>query len=977
MKQLEKINKLASYELVSSEYIADLDSDGYILKHKKTGAKVVLLSNEDDNKVFYIGFRTPPTDSTGVAHIIEHSVLCGSDKYPVKDPFIELAKGSLNTFLNAMTYPDKTVYPVASCNDKDFANLMDVYLDAVFHPNIYREEKIFRQEGWHYELESVDDELKINGVVYNEMKGAFSSPDDVVEREILNALFPDTAYGVESGGDPDVIPDLTYEAFLDFHKRYYHPSNSYIYIYGNCDMADKLEYIDEEYLSKYDYLEIDSSVKKQEAFDKTRYAESKYPIAESEDEAEHTYLAYSIAMENNLDPKAYIAFDALDYAICSAPGAPLKKALIDAGIGKDVYSEYENGTMQPFFSIIAKDTDPDKRDEFVSIIENTLNQMAAGSLDHTSLLAALNSAEFRYREADFGSYPRGLMLGLQLFDSWLYDENSPFIHVVANETYTELKKAIDAGYYEKLIKSRMIDNKHKVVLSVLPQKGLTTQKENELAKKLAEYKDSLSEEQKKELVESTKALTAYQESEDSEENLQKIPLLERSDLKKTVSPFINEEKSVNGVKALYHDIFTNGISYIRLIFDMKNIPEDYWTYVGLLKSFIGLMDTDNYSYGELFNEMNLKTGGISPITNSYFQATNPEDIKMTFEVKCKVLETNIADAVELIKEMLVATDYSDKTRLRELIDETKSHIQSGMISAGHQLAASEAAGTFSVIDATNNAIGGIAYLRLLETLDKDFDNKIDEAITKLNEVVNMIFREENLMLDYTGSKEGYESFAKCIENIIGSLKKDAITKNGGFVKPIACKKGFTSAAQVQYVARCGDFISKGLKYDGALKVLKVMMGYDYLWNNVRVKGGAYGCMSLFARTGKGYFVSYRDPNLEKTVEIYEKAADYIRNFEADERTMTQYVIGAVADMDIPLTPSRKGLRSLTAYMCGIDYETAQNERNEVLTVTVDKIRTLADYIDAIIDTDAFCVVGGEEKIQESKDKFDVIEPLFS
>ena len=362
---MKKLEDLEAYEIIESHKSEDLDSMCYLLRHKKTHARITVISNNDENKVFYVGFRTPPKDSTGVAHIIEHTVLCGSEKYPLKDPFMELEKGSLSTFLNAMTYPDKTVYPVADCNDKDFRNLMDVYLDAVFHPNIYREEKIFRQEGWHYEMESADDELKINGVVYNEMKGVYSSPDDIFERRIVDSLFPDNAYGVESGGDPKHIPDLTYEDYLSFHKKYYHPSNSYIYFYGNSDMADQLEYIDREYLSHYDLLDVDSEIRAQKPFESPREIKDFYPITDNEKEENNTYYAYSAAMHDNLDPEKYVAFQVIDYALCSAPGAPVKEALIKAGIGQDVYGIYENGICQPYYSIVAHGASEGQKEEFV------------------------------------------------------------------------------------------------------------------------------------------------------------------------------------------------------------------------------------------------------------------------------------------------------------------------------------------------------------------------------------------------------------------------------------------------------------------------------------------------------------------------------------------------------------------------------------------------------------------------------------
>ena len=528
----QNLEKLTAYEILEKRQIKDLNSEGYLLKHKRTGAHITLLLNDDENKVFYIGFRTPPKDSTGVAHILEHSVLCGSKNFPVKDPFIELAKGSLNTFLNAMTYPDKTVYPVASCNDTDFKNLVHVYLDAVFYPNIYKEEKIFRQEGWHYELENKEDDLKINGVVYNEMKGAFSSPDDVAEREIMNSLYPDITYGLESGGDPEDIPDLTYEEFLSFHQRYYHPSNSYIYLYGNLDAEEYLTFLEENYLKDFDSLTIDSEIRQQEPFAEKREIVKEYSIMEDEPVRENTYLTYNVSMGSSLDRKLYAAMDILDYVLCSAPGTPVKQALIDAGIGKDVYSTMENGIAQPYFSIVAKNADEDQKEAFVSVIEDTLKKLVEEGIDRKALQAAVNYFTFKYREGDFGSYPKGLMLGLQAMDSWLYDKKEPFMHIEANQTYEELKEAITEGYYEELIDRYLLKNPHKTILTVKPVQGLTTRKDEALHDRLQAYKNTLSEEEVLAIVENTKALREYQEAPDTKEALETIPLLKREDMKK-------------------------------------------------------------------------------------------------------------------------------------------------------------------------------------------------------------------------------------------------------------------------------------------------------------------------------------------------------------------------------------------------------------------------------------------------------------
>ena len=972
----QKLDHLTEYEVLEHRWIEDLNSEGCLLKHKKTGARVTLLLNDDENKVFYIGFRTPPTDSTGVAHILEHSVLCGSEHFPVKDPFIELAKGSLNTFLNAMTYPDKTVYPVASCNDKDFKNLVHVYLDAVFYPNIYREEKIFRQEGWHYELESPEEELKINGVVYNEMKGAFSSPDDVVEREIMNSLYPDITYGLESGGDPDVIPELTYEDFLSFHKKFYHPSNSYIYLYGNLDALEYLEYLDKEYLGSFDSLQVDSEVGKQEAFKAPQNIRKQYSVMEEETAGGNYYLTYNVSMGSSLDRELYAAMDILDYVLCSAPGAAVKQALIDKGIGKDVYTTLENGIGQPYFSIIAKNADEDQLKEFVETIEETLKEQVRKGLNKKALLAAINYFEFKYREADYGSYPRGLILGLQALDSWLYDETKPFLHIEANEKYVKLKASIDQGYFEGLIKTYLLENHHKTILVVEPVPGLTTRKDQALAEKLKAYKASLTREQIEQIVEKTHGLLAYQEEEDSPEALATIPLLKREDMKKEAAPYVNEVKKAGKTTLLYHNVFTNGIGYLNLVFDLKKVPERLLPYVGILKSALTMVSTKNFGYGELFNEINIHTGGIQTVVNTYTNAENMKEYKATLEIRAKVLYEKRDKALELMKEILLTSDFEDTKRFYEIICEAKSRMQASMTGAGHSTALIRTLAYFSPTAVFSEKISGIPQYRLLEELEKNFDEKKQQLTADLKELIRYIFRPENLLVDYTAAPEGLKGLSEEIEKFVPDLITSELREEGFTLKAEKKNEGFMTAGQVQYVCRAGNFSDKGLPYTGALKVLKVMMGYDYLWNQVRVKGGAYGCMCGFYKNGDGYFVSYRDPNLQKTIEVYENAAQYIKNAKLDERMVTQFIIGAISELDTPMTPATKGLYSMGGYLTGLSMERVQKEREELLATTRETLCGLYKYVQAFMDGENLCVIGNGEKIKENKELFYKVEQLF-
>ena len=969
-------NNLKAYELIEERDIKDLNSKGYLMRHKKTGANVLLLSNDDRNKVFSIGFRTPPYDSTGLPHILEHSVLCGSKNFPAKDPFVELVKGSLNTFLNAMTYPDKTVYPVASCNDKDFQNLMHVYLDAVFYPNIYEREEIFRQEGWHYELEDADAPIEINGVVYNEMKGAFSSPDDMLDREVFNTLFPDTAYSYESGGDPADIPKLTYEKFLEFHKTYYHPSNSYIYLYGDMDMEEKLNWIDETYLSKFEPIEIKSSIELQKGFSEIVTKTKEYSITNEEPLEDNTYLSYNLVVDTSLNKELYLAFQIIEYALLDAPGAPLKQALLDKKIGKDIMSTYENGVYQPYFSVIAKNANKSDLYAFLATIKEVLQGIVKNGMDRKALLAGINYYEFRYREADYGSYPKGLMYGLQAYDSWLYDSKAPFMHIEALNTFAFIKDQVDNGYFEALIQKYLLDNTHGSIVIVEPKRGLTAELDQKEAKRLAEYKASLSETEIEQMVQNTAALTRYQEEPSTKEELETIPLLQREDIDRKAQPFKISEKTVADTLVLQHDLFTNGIGYLNLLFDTKQVPYELVPYMGILKNVLGFISTENYSYGDLFNEINRNSGGIYTGVTSYADAKEEGVYQLKFEVRTKVLYEKLDFAFRMIKEILFTSDFTDTKRLYEIIAMLKSRIQMSMTSSGHSTAALRAMSYCSKTAKLSDMMSGLEFYRLVDHLEGHFEEEKEGLISNLQKLMHCIFRPENLMVDYTANAEGYARLEQEIKPFKDQLYTDAVEAVAYTVKPEKKNEGFKTSSKVQYVAVAGNYKEAGLPYTGALKVLKVILGYDYLWNQVRVKGGAYGCMNSFSKVGDSYFVSYRDPNLEKTVKTYQGAVQYLKDFSADERTMTKYIIGAISDMDIPLNPSAEGARALTSYLAHETFEDIQKERDAVLGVDEAGIKSLAAYVEAVLSQNLLCVLGGEEKIEEQKDLFEHIENLF-
>ena len=970
------IHDLAEYEILDEHRVEDVQSDGFILRHKKSGARIAILSNNDDNKVFYIGFRTPPEDETGVPHIIEHTTLCGSKKFPVKDPFIELAKGSLNTFLNAMTYPDKTVYPIASCNDQDFKNLMDVYLDAVFNPNITKYEEIFKQEGWHYELTGKDDELKINGVVYNEMKGAYSSPDEVLSSQIYRSLFPDNTYSKDSGGNPEYIPKLTYEAYLDFYHKYYHPSNSYIYLYGDMDVVERLEWLDKEYLSLYDYKKVNSEINKQPAFDKIKNVEAQYSITMDDSQENKTYLSYNRVVGDTLDEMLYQAFDVLDYALVSSPGAPVKKALIDAGIGDDVYGSYDAGILQPVFSFVAKNANASQADEFESIIENTLKEVVKTGINKEALLAGINSSEFKFREADFGQFPKGLLFGLNCLDSWLFDDMKPFIHLECLGTFAKLRKAVDTDYFEKLIQEYLLDNTHGSSVTVKPKRGLGNEREEALAKELSDYKASLSDEEIKKLIEDTEHLKKYQEEPSSDEDLRKLPMLTRADMKKNAMAFSNIEDELLDVKVVRHDIESNGIDYISFLFDAGDFAQSELGYLGFFTNALGLVSTEKYSYTDLANATNIYTGGISTGTASHPDIKDRNNFVFKFEVKLKVLEKNLDKALELMEQMLLTSDFTDTKRLGELVAQIKARLQANLSSSGHLVAAMRSMSSFSRYALYQDELKGIAFYRSICHIEKELSESPKSVSDKLAEIAKKLFARNRMLISFTGNNEAYGNAKPSLEKVIAGFDKMSAVGNQAEVHFNTAKEAFIDASQIQYVAKTGDFICEGYEYTGALRLLRIILSYDYLWINVRVKGGAYGCMNTFLRSGESYFVSYRDPNLSDTLDVYDRIPEYIKSFSPDERDMTKYIIGTFSALDTPMNPEAKGSRSLSAYLEGITYEQIQKERNEILNAQPEDIRRLADLVEAVLKKDSICVIGNENMIKESAGLFENVEKLI-
>ncbi|MCR5824076.1 MAG: insulinase family protein [Lachnospiraceae bacterium] len=973
---MEQFKNIPGYELIGIEELKDAKGTGLLFRHKKTGARIGVVKNNDENKVFSIGFKTPPKDSTGVAHITEHTVLCGSEKFPSKDPFIELVKGSLNTFLNAMTFSDKTMYPVASCNDKDFRNLEDVYLDAVFHPNLHKVDEIFKQEGWHYELENENDDIKINGVVYSEMKGVFSNPDSVAQRSITDVLFPDTEYGVESGGDPDVIPDLTIENYRAFHKTFYHPSNSYIWLYGDIDVEEQLTWMDKAYLSEFDKIEVDSSIKVQKPYGTIKRFEKFYNVEEEREDGKGVYYSYNVLAGENTDLIKGLSFEVLDYCLFGAPGAPVKKALIDAGIGDEVFDYYDGGVLQPYFTVNVKNAKPGLTDKFVEVIRTALKKCADEGISQNTINAAINIQEFKYREADFGGYPKGLMYGITAMSTWLYNDNMVFDNMRMGEAYAELRKKVGTSWFEDIIREYFLDSKHGAVLTVLPKVGLNKEKSDALAKKLASYKASLSKDELKKLIDDTAKLKKYQSEPSSEEDTKKIPLLEISDIKKEGKDFNNEKILPYLGNVVWHDYDTNGIAYIRLGFKVDCLSSEELVYATLLNDSLAVVDTDKHGYGELNDEINMYTGGIHSNMDYYVDYNDYKKYTPFLFLNGSCLYGQIDKTFELMREIISGSKYNDVKRNKEIFLENKSGMESRLMGNGTAIASIRLRAYDSESGVFDDSVNGVGYYRGLKKIVEDYDKNADAVAEKIKEVAGKIFTRENLIVSIISDKDGADRCTKGIESIydvLPSRKQAEALKLRVAVK----NEGFKTPGTVQYVCRGGNFKKAGFDRSGVMNVLTSTLSYGYLWNEVRVKGGAYGAwMRLSMDSGFAYMGSYRDPNLRQTNEIFEKLPEYLEKFEADEREMTKAVIGTFGKIDSPLTPRQMGERAFNAYVCGRTFEDVMKERNEALNCTVQDLRNVAPLIRSILDQKLMCTIGSASAVDECKDLFKDVESIL-
>lgn len=965
--KLIKGNLYNGFRLEEEQEIDEINSLARIFFHERSGARLLHLANDDDNKVFSVTFRTPPEDSTGVAHIVEHSVLCGSRKFPMKEPFVELVKGSLNTYLNAMTFPDKTMYPVASRNNKDFRNLMDVYLDAVFYPNIYNSPETLMQEGWHYELEDPAGEITYKGVVYNEMKGVFSSPDAILEKKNFESLFPDTAYGVESGGDPEFIPELTQEHFIAFHKKYYHPSNGYIFLYGDMDIIDNLKFLDEAYLSKFDKIQIDSQIAVQPAFKEKVENTYEYSIAPSENKDDKTFLSRNFVLGKATDSEICLAFQILEYLLLETPAAPLRNALIQAELGKDVVGTFVKSILQPTFGIVITGANEREKTKFMQVVDEELSRLVREGIDKNLIEACINIFEFTLREANYGTRPKGLVYNIKCMDSWLYDA-SPFIYLKYEEDLRKIKTALKTNYFERLIEQYLLNNKHQALVVLKPRHGLAEVKEEELRKHLAQYKASLSDAEIQKLVEQTQRLRALQEMPDSPEALATIPLLARQDIEAEAEKLVLVEKQELGLPVLFHPLHTNAIAYVNMYFDTCRVQQQYLPYMYLLSEILGKVSSQCYDYSQLSNEINKHTGGIIFDVAVFTEKANDSVYLPKFIVKGKALVEKLPQLLKLTEQIIAHSRFDDGKRMKELVQEIKSNWDMNLFRRGQQLATNRVLSYFSPI-AQYNEVGMLAFYDFIAALETDFAAKLEETCENLEKVANFIFNKENLLISVTMEDENYNQFQQAFAGFYPCLRSTDLKPSSYHFENLYSNEGLMTSGTVQYVVKGANFRRLGYSYHGSLKVLETILRYDYLWTRVRVQGGAYGGFARFERNGNMVLGSYRDPNLKETLAVYDETANYLRNFSVDQREMTKYVIGTMSQLDTPLTPAQKGERATNNYIRNISQAAIQQERDEILATTQEDISKLADLMADAMKQNYLCVLGNEQKIKDNRNLF--------
>ena len=958
-------NLTHGFRLIEKRFVKEVNAECSYYEHVKSGAKLFKIAAGDPNKTFAISFKTIPDSDNGAPHILEHSVLNGSTKFPVKSPFDVLAKGSLKTFLNAFTSKDFTCYPVASMNEKDYFNLMNVYLDAVFHPLIYSDPRILKQEGWHYDLTSKDDPITYKGVVYGEMRGVFSNPEEELNYQVYKNLFPDNGYGFESGGLPAAIPTLTQEAFVAFHKKYYHPENSYILLYGNADLDKELEFIDREYLSAYSRSGSKPALPDQKPFKTMKDIRGYYPVMEGADTANQTFLSLSLVAGYNTDESLTTALGMITDLLVNQETAPVRLALQKAGIGQDVNASVNN-YHQNVIQITVQNANPQDKARFLETVMNTIRDVSVKGFDKGEIQGVINRSEFRLREGNDAQ--KGISYISWIEPGWLFAGN-PFQGLEYEKPLADVKKALTGNYFESILKKYFLNNTHSVLMTLVPKPGLDKEKNAKVREELAACKSKLSPEAVEALVTETKDLVAFQKRENTAKALATIPLLTLKDIDPKASWYGVSETSLNGVPMLFHEEFTNGIVYTSLYFDIRTLPREMIPWVSLLSNLLGSMNTKNYSYGDLNKALNINTGNLYTTLRTYSENLDDNKLLPKFVVVSSAMSDKLGKAFELTSEIINKTDFSDTSRLKTLLTRHQSQLEASKKQEGAQVAAIRLPSYYSNSGMFNELTSGLDYYWFVNDLTKGFEKNSEMIIANLKKVSALLFSKENLVAATTSGTKELENFKKefaVFTNTLPPAKTPLQTWTFNFEKK---NEGILTASKVQYVYEGYNFKNLGYAWDGRMRVLNLILSRDWLRQRIRVMGGAYGANANISPTGLISFSSYRDPNLKETFDVFNSTVDFLNKFDADETAMTRYIIGTISTLDIPQTNSQKGETAVNYYFTKRKSEELQKDRDAVLTTKATDIKGFAKMINDMLQQKAVCVYGNSDKINSLQDLF--------
>lgn len=959
------------FKLIENRFVEEVNANCLYFEHEKSGAQLIKIAADDANKVFAVSFKTLPQNDYGTPHVIEHSVLNGSENFPAKSPFDILRKGSLNTFLNAMTWPDYTAYPIASMNNKDYFNLMHVYMDAVFNPLLHSDPRILKQEGWHYELDDMDGEITYKGVVYNEMKGAFSDPERQMGYHTYKVLFPDNTYGVSSGGYPEAIPDLTYDYFKNFHKTYYHPSNSFIFLYGDADLDKELEFLNSEYLSNYEKQEEKLEIPLQEPFSEKKTLEESYSVPEGSDTRDKTFLGYYYVAGLTTDQDLTMALDIISEALVNHESAPLRLALQEAGIGKDIYA-YVDDSKQNIFQFIVQNANPEDGEKFQEMVSETLQKVAQEGFEEEMIEGIVNRMEFRLREGD--SPYKGLIYLFSLKNSFLFADDI-YDGIEFEKPLAAVKEGIKNGMLQQIVQDYFIDNPHALMMVFKPEPGLEKKMSEQTKTKLAEYKASLTEEELQKLVEETKALKEYQQAEDSPEAVASIPMLSRSDISTDVQWYEVAEKSISNIPVLHYEDFTNDIVYANFFFDLRPLPQELIPYANLLSQLLGKMNTENYSFGELDNALNIQTGGFYTYLNSYLENDSDDKLIPKLRITAKATVDKTDKLFELLDEILNHTKIDDTERLKELLIRHHSQVESQAKNYGVGVAMNRLTSYFKNAGMFNEMINGLTYYDFVTDLTENFDSRNEEIIANLQKVASLLIKKQNLIAGITCSGENYTAYQEAFNNFVPELAEGEISLNQWMFNLEPKNEGLMSSSLVQYVTKGYDYKNLGYEWDGKMEVLNQILSTDYLQTQIRVMGGAYGGWAQVSPTGTLMFASYRDPNLTETLDNYDAGAEYLQNFDADSTEMTRYIIGTISNIDYPSTASQRGTIAMSNYFKKETKEKMQEERNAILNTTAEDISGYAQLISDVMSQDIYCVYGNDQKINAHEELFESVRQV--